>query len=458
MGEEARDVREEARDLGGEARDVGKLTLPNAPEYIPRMLIRRFEVQGFRNLTEPVVLEGLGPLNMIHGENNVGKSNLLRAMGLFFRLLGERKSPFTPPVMLDDDKFFRTLGSTRSEAFNLANPAPIRLSATLETDAAELRTAGLGGVLKNFVIDIAVELVWFGSHTEYRIRRFSFDGVDVVAAADLTEKVKDNAHQVVALLAGNFRGSREVFSRVKVDRSDRESTEQLARALYEARDAVELPRVQQWDRFETAMESFADVLGQGRFSPRRPQDKYVLAFRTDTAMIPVHLLGSGVQQLVAMLGAILVPGAQIVAIEEPELHLKTTLQERLRDLLRTLPGSVGAPSQIFLTSHSPHFEVSDSFYFLSRKDAQSAPTVEKRPAKAASIVVGAHVPERHEGKFPTSWVSHEGVVRFAPRVMEHLGIVGGGAVVVEPAAEQGRATIEGEDRYLDRVGLHDEEA
>jgi len=34
-----------------------------------------------------VTLEELGAINVIHGPNNVGKSNLLRAIEVFFRLL-----------------------------------------------------------------------------------------------------------------------------------------------------------------------------------------------------------------------------------------------------------------------------------------------------------------------------------------------------------------------------------
>ncbi|MEZ4431391.1 MAG: AAA family ATPase [bacterium] len=53
------------------------------------MFIHRFEVQGFKNFVEPVVLDELGEINVIHGDNNVGKSNLLEAMHLFFAIANE---------------------------------------------------------------------------------------------------------------------------------------------------------------------------------------------------------------------------------------------------------------------------------------------------------------------------------------------------------------------------------
>lgn len=51
------------------------------------MQLQRFQVQGFKNFRTPVVLEELGAINVIHGDNNAGKSNLLEAIGLFFALL-----------------------------------------------------------------------------------------------------------------------------------------------------------------------------------------------------------------------------------------------------------------------------------------------------------------------------------------------------------------------------------
>jgi len=48
------------------------------------MQLLEFEVQGFKSLYD-CKLTDLQPINVFHGENNVGKSNLLEAMELFFR-------------------------------------------------------------------------------------------------------------------------------------------------------------------------------------------------------------------------------------------------------------------------------------------------------------------------------------------------------------------------------------
>lgn len=51
------------------------------------MHLRRFQVRGFKNFRRAVALEDLGPLNVLHGDNNAGKSNLIEAIGVFFLLL-----------------------------------------------------------------------------------------------------------------------------------------------------------------------------------------------------------------------------------------------------------------------------------------------------------------------------------------------------------------------------------
>jgi hypothetical protein len=410
------------------------------------MLIRRFEVQGFKNLTEPLVLEDLGPLNVLHGDNNVGKSNILKAMDLFFRLLAIGHSPVHEPFLLDDHKFFQLLDQKRVEVFNLASPVPIVLSAHLEVEPGDWKAAGVPERQTNELILVEHRLTWVGSRVEYSVTNLRAD-------IDISE-----AMQLLLLLSGMYMPRQRSFQRIKAKRTDEKSSTELAEKLYNAKEAGDLPTAQRWERFGAAMAEFGDLLGVGRFWPRHPSNQpYQLDFRTESALIPVHLLGSGIQQLVAILAEILVSGTSIVAVEEPELHLKVNQQERLRDILRKLPGTTGAPSQIFLTSHSPFFEVSDSFYFISRS-ATGAPMVTRRPASEAALAVGAHAPTTIPKLAGTSWVSHDGVHRLTAEVMEHLGIVGGGSVFAHLGDERGIASIESDAHFLTRLGLDEEEA
>ena len=51
------------------------------------MRLNSFTVEGYKNLTVPVTFGPLGDLNAVHGPNNIGKTNLIRAIDLFFGLL-----------------------------------------------------------------------------------------------------------------------------------------------------------------------------------------------------------------------------------------------------------------------------------------------------------------------------------------------------------------------------------
>jgi hypothetical protein len=138
------------------------------------------------------------------------------------------------------------------------------------------------------------------------------------------------------------------------------------------------------------------------------------------------LLGTGVQQLAALLGHLLMANASIIAIEEPELNLRYTLQVRLRDLLRRVIGTQAGPSQVFLASHSPAFEVGDTFYAM--RPTPQGPTLDKRPVREALAFTehAAHVPS---GSAPISYVTSEGLVRLPDEILKTLHVEKGGGVV-----------------------------
>src|SRR5436190_1702193 len=51
------------------------------------MKLKSFNVQGFKNLTGSATFGPLQVINVLHGANNSGKTNVLHAMDAYFRLL-----------------------------------------------------------------------------------------------------------------------------------------------------------------------------------------------------------------------------------------------------------------------------------------------------------------------------------------------------------------------------------
>lgn len=126
------------------------------------MRLQWFEIQGYKNIRAPLRLEDLAEVNVLHGDNNVGKSNLLESIGLLFVLLQslreelrgvslrERFDQLTPPEQGQETADTSLLSTVRSwmyfaergfppgEIFNIQRPQSIRLRAGLLLKTEEL--------------------------------------------------------------------------------------------------------------------------------------------------------------------------------------------------------------------------------------------------------------------------------------------------------------------------------
>lgn len=88
------------------------------------MHLSRLSVRGYKNLTREIVLDGLGAVHVLHGENNVGKSNVLESLSLLFHLLSSTIDPRgTLPLGrwcdLAPETFATTTGLELADVFNL---------------------------------------------------------------------------------------------------------------------------------------------------------------------------------------------------------------------------------------------------------------------------------------------------------------------------------------------------
>jgi len=161
--------------------------------------------------------------------------------------------------------------------------------------------------------------------------------------------------------------------------------------------------------------------------------------------VPVDLLGSGVQQIVALLGQLLMTPATLVGIEEPELNLHYTLQKQLLKALQQITISEYGPEQIFLTSHSPAFEAEGHFFGMERSDG--GPTLSQHPRAMARIYTGTRdeedlYPEMLAQKSePPCYVSSEGLVMLPEDVRQALKVERGGGLSFILNKETGRFEI-----------------
>lgn len=147
--------------------------------------------------------------------------------------------------------------------------------------------------------------------------------------------------------------------------------------------------------------------------------------------------------------------ATLISVEEPELNLRYSLQERLREVLTNIVGQSGGPSQIFLTSHSPAFESGPRFYYM--KPTPDGPVVEQHEITEALAAVDfptAVTPPQHRAV--RSYLSTDGVVRLPERVMKSIGLPQGGGVVFVDHDQS--IEIMSNERFIDELGIEGEQA
>src|SRR5437868_813271 len=105
------------------------------------MQVNSFTVEGYKNLTGSVTLGPLGSLNALYGPNNIGKTNLLTALDLFFGLLAAG-TQVSKDQSLSMDPTEEIEGHPFAEIFNDLDPTPIRLQVELALTQEELREKG----------------------------------------------------------------------------------------------------------------------------------------------------------------------------------------------------------------------------------------------------------------------------------------------------------------------------
>lgn len=399
------------------------------------MFLHQFEVTGYKNLSQKITFGPLGRINVIHGPNNVGKSNLLQAMDLFFKILGNLFKLNLYHATINPRKVgsnqFTYWGFNPTEIFNLVKPLPIKLDGIFSFTDTELTDYDINKNLGNVKIT-------------FTISPFSQDNVKLTAAYDITNS------QMKEFVTSSYFGENKGFGLLGLNRhytttdNSQIVPQQLRDELFDAKEAWGTDLVKRWELFVETMKAFEDIFGPSEFSTAfdRPNNKADLVLDKDYVRIPVDLLGSGIQQLVALLGQLILTPAALIGIEEPELNLRYSLQKRLLKAFKKITESDYGPQQIFLSSHSTAFEAEETFFAMEMKDG--IPTVTPKPREMAWMYTGVGKGEEDKyaemyAKFPASvnYVSSEGLVLLPEQLRKKLNLQQGGISFI-PNDETGR--------------------
>ncbi len=387
------------------------------------MFIEYLRITGYKSLKD-VALTDLGPINVFHGHNDVGKSNVLEAIDLFLQLL---------PLALEIEVEWEGLASSDLWPYSPATIFRFQSTERRIEWQARLRPPGQTASLEvNLRLqrdgeegepDLDLALTWPAGRPDEQVERMLRQdeaGFNLLRAGRRFQ---------IEYLEGEEEGKAAPRTR-----RPQITAYNLKRALFDAYASLDLDRRARFNELQGLLQRHFEVgtLDVGLSSPRHYSSdssettarQIVVRFLRPDCSVNVENVGSGVQQILLILGQSLLNPARVVGIEEPEMNLspdwQACLMAVLRDLISPDPGGL---DQIFVTSHSPYFEFRDCFYKVTYAD--QATQVERVPLKERETFFGPRQPLGEQRK---QRLNSQNQITLYREVIEDLGLEPGDMV------------------------------
>lgn len=346
-------------------------------------LLHGFSLQGYRSFPSdrPALLLPLGKINLIAGQNNSGKSNILRVIANTYTQASTAISPWDRP--LDDSEHYFLRREFHPIDDILMWPRVQGLSAEILDKIREF-LADSGITVENQ----GVQGVWFGITDKAAIDddelwKMAQDVQNYHLAEELSRHLTQSwsgiggadAHRVLHWLVGSRPTAPAVFTvdGVRTISEDSSKTPDLnggsiKRRLLELQNPS-TERLKDKELFFKVQNFVRAVLDDPSITIDVPHDLSTIHVTQAGRTLPIENIGTGVHEVVIIAAAATVTQNSILCIEEPEVHLHPILQ---RKLLRYLESSTS--NQYFIATHSAHMLDSalGSIFHVSRADAVSS--------------------------------------------------------------------------------------
>lgn len=402
-----------------------------------------FRVQGYRAISAPIALSGLGPYVALFGDNAVGKSSVLRALALFGDLCR------THPIELlgtgrpwPMDAFLDKYGQDPWMFNNQGDPI-IEIAATMNTG-----------------LDVAFKLTRVRDQIEVACTRALADGTDLAAVVTAARRALAEAH------ARQLADDSDDELTLEMDLSLTAAYERLYQSLSPVHvamgtspalpvpdstraalfGAISSPDVVLRNAVRTAMRQLGGLfpaLGQGEIdvlanAPFHEKDLAWVASDPPSVTDLDHL-GGGVQSAVATLASLLLSRAEIVCLEEPEAFVGARALDGLATIFRSAP-SRKICDQVWIATHAVTLAgPEDPIVVLERAGG----VVSARQGSASQLggrfaISPPEMPADRLGR-----LGQDGSVRLPPNVIARAGLRAGDFVYFDDS-EMGIRILTGE--------------
>lgn len=351
------------------------------PPWDACMRIETFTVSGFANFVRPVTVGPLEEVNVLYGPNNAGKSNLLRALELYFRLLGAGENVGKDqPQMLEggEDGWQHWLDG----AFNRGEPGTITFQVEWSLSDRDIEAVGLHKETPCSRVFTELTLKPSGRTYELRVQKWRLADRDVAALDRAKEpSVAGFAQQVRRLLADAcpFQFDQPVLPWALMGQSTGGFPQELRDALFDARQSLSSATRKRWTVFASLAGTLAKELGEGAWDTAfdRATGRAELIYLAEQNHTRLESMGAGVVRLASLLGELVLAKEPCICLEEPEFRLSPELQRRFIALARRTLAIGAGPRQLFITTHSPTMAAQGASFLVEVRDG--VPVVEQKP-------------------------------------------------------------------------------
>lgn len=345
-------------------------------------LITGFAFRGYRSFPSntTAVLFPLRKLNLIAGQNNTGKSNILRILADAYGE-GERSAtPWDRPLGDAEHDFARTELHQVDAVLGWEGIADLPAWHDYFRSFLQLPGIALEGYGSG-VVNLGV------SPSAKVDRDYLRKLADKVGRNDLARTLSrefkneaggqpgDDAFRVLCWIADKrpYSPSAHTVGGVRSISNDSEKEPDL-NGLSIKRRLLELQnpstdRLQDKEIFADVQDFVRAVLDDSTITIDIPHDLSTIHVTQGGRTLPIENIGTGVHEVVIIAAAATITRNSILCIEEPEVHLHPILQ---RKLLRYLESST--TNQYFIATHSAHMLDSElgSIFHVSRADGASS--------------------------------------------------------------------------------------